>query len=167
MRFPAKITSSCIWVAIPVGWVILHWYACGADGRSVGRTVTWLSKFLEWADLQITKLSYPWCSASRDARAWSSAMTQMWRRYFHGDSLYEKSKRFWPFIAKIKIHFCTYSGRKGLYLTGKKMTGREWVTGGLLNRTSMITIHSNVRNQGTCTVMCFFHHSSPLMTMRI
>ena len=35
MRFPAKIISSCIWVAIAVGWVILHWYACGADGRSV------------------------------------------------------------------------------------------------------------------------------------
>ena len=41
MRFPAKITSSCIWVAIPVDRVILHWYACGADGRSLGRcTVT-------------------------------------------------------------------------------------------------------------------------------
>ena len=37
MRFPAKITSSCIWVAIPVDWVILHWYACGVDGRSLGR----------------------------------------------------------------------------------------------------------------------------------
>ena len=36
MRFPAKITSICIWVAIPVDRVILHWYACGADGRSVG-----------------------------------------------------------------------------------------------------------------------------------
>ena len=46
MRFPAKITSSCIWVAIPVVWVILHCYACGADGRSVGRTVKWLPKFL-------------------------------------------------------------------------------------------------------------------------
>ena len=34
MRFPAKITSSCIWVAIPVDWIILRWYACGADGRS-------------------------------------------------------------------------------------------------------------------------------------
>ena len=33
MQFPAKITSICIWVAIPVDWVILHWYACGADGR--------------------------------------------------------------------------------------------------------------------------------------
>ena len=39
MRFPAKITLSCIWVAIPVDWVILHWYACGADGRSLGRSV--------------------------------------------------------------------------------------------------------------------------------
>ena len=39
MRFPAKITSSCIWVAIPVDWVILHWYTCGADGRSLGRAV--------------------------------------------------------------------------------------------------------------------------------
>ena len=33
MWFPAKITSTCIWVAIPVDWVILYWYACGADGR--------------------------------------------------------------------------------------------------------------------------------------
>ena len=51
MRFPAKITSSCIWVAIPVDRVILHWYACGADGRSLGRcTVTWLPNFLGWVD---------------------------------------------------------------------------------------------------------------------
>ena len=35
MRFSVKITSSCIWVAIPVYWVILHWYACGGDERSV------------------------------------------------------------------------------------------------------------------------------------
>ena len=34
MRFPVKITSSCLWVAIPVEWVTLHWYACGADGRT-------------------------------------------------------------------------------------------------------------------------------------
>ena len=40
-----KITSSYIWVAIPVEWVILHWYACGADGRC---TVTWLPNFLLW-----------------------------------------------------------------------------------------------------------------------
>ena len=51
MRLPTKITSSCIWVAIPVDWVILHWYACGADGRSFGRcTVTWLPNFLGWID---------------------------------------------------------------------------------------------------------------------
>ena len=30
---------SCIWVAIPVDWIILHWYTCGADGRSGGRSV--------------------------------------------------------------------------------------------------------------------------------
>ena len=39
MRFPAKITSSCIWVAIPVDWVISHWYACGVDKRSLGRSL--------------------------------------------------------------------------------------------------------------------------------
>ena len=59
MRFPAKITSSCIWVAIPLDWVILHWYACGANGRPLGRaggrsvgrcTVTWLPNFLGWVD---------------------------------------------------------------------------------------------------------------------
>ena len=38
-RFPAKITSSCIWVARPVDWVILHWYARGTDGRSLGRAL--------------------------------------------------------------------------------------------------------------------------------
>ena len=33
--FPNK-PLSYIWVAIPVNWIILHWYACGADGRAVG-----------------------------------------------------------------------------------------------------------------------------------
>ena len=28
-----------------------HWYACGADGRSVARSVTWLPNFLRWVDL--------------------------------------------------------------------------------------------------------------------
>ena len=27
--FPPKKPSSCIWVSILVGGVILHWYACG------------------------------------------------------------------------------------------------------------------------------------------
>ena len=39
-----QITWSCIWVAIPVDWVILHWYARGADGRSVGRSGGVLSR---------------------------------------------------------------------------------------------------------------------------
>ena len=42
-------TLSCIWVAIPVDWVILHWYACGGDGRSLalsvyGHVITKLSR---------------------------------------------------------------------------------------------------------------------------
>ena len=47
--------TSCLWVAIPVDWVILHWHACGADWRSAsGRcTVKWLPNFLEWVDLFI------------------------------------------------------------------------------------------------------------------
>ena len=53
-----KITSSCILVATPVDWVILHWYAFGADGQSLGRavgqcTVTWLPNFLGWVDYVI------------------------------------------------------------------------------------------------------------------
>ena len=44
-------TLSCIWVAVLVDWVILHWYDCGADGRSLARcTVTWLSNFLGRVD---------------------------------------------------------------------------------------------------------------------
>ena len=34
-----KIASSCIWFAIPVDWVILHWCACAGDRRSLGRAV--------------------------------------------------------------------------------------------------------------------------------
>ena len=42
--FPNK-TLSCIWVAIPVDWIILYWYACGADGRSVyGHVITKFSR---------------------------------------------------------------------------------------------------------------------------
>ena len=35
---PGKITSSCIWIIIPVDSVILYWYAYGADGRTGGRS---------------------------------------------------------------------------------------------------------------------------------
>ena len=37
--FLANKTLSRIGVAIPVDWVILHWYSCGADGRSLARSV--------------------------------------------------------------------------------------------------------------------------------
>ena len=34
---------------------ILHWYACGADGRSLARcTVTWLPNLLGWVDYHIS-----------------------------------------------------------------------------------------------------------------
>ena len=49
--FPNK-TLSYIWVTIPVDWIILHWYSCGADGRSGGRcTVTWLPNFFRMGSL--------------------------------------------------------------------------------------------------------------------
>ena len=68
MRFPAKITSSCIWVAMPDHWVILLCYACGADGRSVGRTITRLPKFLGWIDYHI------FLGMGLRSREWSSAI---------------------------------------------------------------------------------------------
>ena len=44
MRFPAKITSCCIWVIIPFDWVVLYWYACGADERADGHVITKISR---------------------------------------------------------------------------------------------------------------------------
>ena len=59
VSFQIKLTLSCIWVAIPVDWVTLHWYVCGAEGRSLARslarcTVTWLPNFLGWVDYLIS-----------------------------------------------------------------------------------------------------------------
>ena len=34
-----NLVSNCIWLVIPDDWVILHWYACGADGRMDARVV--------------------------------------------------------------------------------------------------------------------------------
>ena len=65
MWFPAKLTQSCIRVAIPVDWVILHLHACGADGRSGGHTVTWISNFLGWVHYFIF---VPMMSAARASR---------------------------------------------------------------------------------------------------
>ena len=57
--FPPKKISSCIWVTIPVDWVILHWYAYGADGRSLGVRSR---DYQIFSDGYITSFSYPWCS---------------------------------------------------------------------------------------------------------
>ena len=74
MRIPTKITLSCIWVAIPVDWVIWHWYAWVADGRSLGRaggrcTVTWLPNFLGWVDYFIFLLMVLRWRDSRESSA--------------------------------------------------------------------------------------------------
>ena len=39
VSFQIKLTLSYIWVAIPVDWVTLHWYVCGAEGRSLARSL--------------------------------------------------------------------------------------------------------------------------------
>ena len=69
MPFPAKISSSWIWVTIPVDCVILHWYACGADGQSLGRAGgravgVRSSDYQIFSDGQITSFSYSWCSTN-------------------------------------------------------------------------------------------------------
>ena len=70
MRFPAKITSSCIWVALPTDWVILRWFAWDEDWRSGVRS----RDYQIFSDGYITSFSYPWCSTARAARE-SSAIT--------------------------------------------------------------------------------------------
>ena len=98
MRIPAKITSSCIWVVIPVDWVILHWFRlwCGRTvSRAGGRcTVTWLPHFLGWVEyfiflpivlrwrasraraaLQITKIVRSRSDWPRDVFAWEYVNT--------------------------------------------------------------------------------------------
>ena len=61
-------TWSCIWVAIPIDWVILHWQPCGGYGRSLARSVYGhvITKFLRWVDYHISfamrsryKVSWP------------------------------------------------------------------------------------------------------------
>ena len=66
MRFPAKITLHL--VAIPVDWVILHWYACGVDGRAYGHVITKISRMGTWLDF----FRYG-STLARSAREWSSA----------------------------------------------------------------------------------------------
>ena len=80
MRFPAKITSSCISVAIPVDWVILHWYACvcgqtvfRTGGRSVyGHVITNFSR--KGRSLHFLTYGAPLASFARESSAinWSN-----------------------------------------------------------------------------------------------
>ena len=74
MLLPTQITSSCIWVVIPVDLVILDWYACGADGWSGGRAYSdviplnhelWhghYQNFVGWVDHQIFVPTVPCCA---------------------------------------------------------------------------------------------------------
>ena len=61
---PATTTSSCFWVAIPVGWVILYRYVCGADGRAYGHVITKISRMgrlphiLRLGELRYNKLFF-------------------------------------------------------------------------------------------------------------
>ena len=63
-NFLPNKTPSCIWVSIPDDWVILYWWACGADGRVDARMVRWLQNFFGWISNQIY-LAMGLCS-----RAW-------------------------------------------------------------------------------------------------
>ena len=75
--FPNK-PLSYIWVAIPVNWIILHWYTCGADGRAVGVRSRDYQIFSEGSH---TTFLYPWCSAARASR--SRAPLWWWWRGCH------------------------------------------------------------------------------------
>ena len=72
--FPNKTLSmlSCISVAIPVDWIILHWHACGADGLSVGRSVYGhvITNFLGWVIYHIFLLILlRWARLARESSA--------------------------------------------------------------------------------------------------
>ena len=62
-------TLSCIWVAIPLDWVIFHWRACVADGWAVGLVDVWSCDYQNFSDALVTEFSYSWCSAARASRA--------------------------------------------------------------------------------------------------
>ena len=91
MQFPAKITSSCIWVAIPVEWVTLHWYACGADGR-----------FFGFVSLNNTKSFFCW----RKGESW---LPFSWWNWDHRllDVIQHCGTRYteYPFLNSAKILF--------------------------------------------------------------
>ena len=76
MQFPAKITSSNIWVAIPqlIDLFYIGMPVVRTDSRSVRRTITWLPKFLGWVDYYIFLLMHG-ASAARASRARAPLLT--------------------------------------------------------------------------------------------
>ena len=95
MRFPVKITSSCIWVAIPVDWLILHWYACGADGRTVGRSVGVRSRDYQF----VYHIFIPMVlRCGRFAREISAINFGLWQTGFHTIDARALLRRLRPFI---------------------------------------------------------------------
>ena len=106
----------CIWVAIPVDWVILHWCACGADGQINGRpvgqcTVLLLPNFLGWVDLlsygapllpqstlslSVSLLSSPSSSLASSILVTPSAILQwnlfLWNTPIQGTPLFRRHK---------------------------------------------------------------------------
>ena len=65
LRFPVKITSSCIWIAMPVDWVILHWYAWRTVGQTYGHVITKISRMGTLPDFPRygARLAWAWSSA--------------------------------------------------------------------------------------------------------
>ena len=65
-------TSCCIWVAIPVDWVILYWRACGADGRAYGHVTTKYSRMHRVCCIEMIRISI---SDPRSLGSWSIKCT--------------------------------------------------------------------------------------------
>ena len=73
MRFPAKITSSCVWVAIPVDWVIF-----------IGLPVVWtdgLSVGVRSRDSRMGRLLHFLTHEARQSTAfiWSEIVKKIWK----------------------------------------------------------------------------------------
>ena len=69
MRFPAKITSGCIWLPyLLIELFYIGMPACGVDGRAYGHVITKISQMGTWPDF----FRYG-STPARPAREWSSA----------------------------------------------------------------------------------------------
>ena len=140
MRFPAKITSSCISVAIPVDWVILHCYACVADGRSLGRAVYGhvITKFSGMGRLlHFLTHGAPRARLARESSAITFTLCfsvvykiEFWSQVWHWPLLRVKSsiKLFatGPFFLQRVVSFSGY--RTLTYEDGELGRRRGWIT---------------------------------------